>query len=224
MDLVVVKVGGSLAMYPQSLRALLKKIVQLSRMGGMVVVPGGGEFADVVRAVDKRFSLSNVASHRMALLAMDQYGLMLSDLQAEFQATAELADVERCFASGKVPVFLPSKHLFSVDALENSWRVTSDSIALYVADQLHASKLVLATDVDGIYTSDPHKDQYANLLSQTTPADLSMLTQRTSVDAAFSQLLMQWPVDCYVVNGLFSERLEAVLLGQDAPYTYISGK
>jgi len=224
VSLAVVKVGGSLAMYPQSLRALCKKLGCLSKKHPLLVVPGGGEFADVVRALDNRFSLSSAVSHEMAILAMDQYGLLLSDLQPEFDTVSLLGDVEESLSKGVTPVFLPSKLLFSVDSLENSWNVTSDSIALYLAAQLHASKLLLVTDVDGVYNNDPHKDRFANLLRQVTPTELSERSLRTSVDLALPKLLSQYPMDCYVVNGLFSERIEAVLTGQEAVYTVISGK
>ena len=133
---VVVKVGGSLAMYPESLRALCKKLSALSKKHRLVVVPGGGEFADAVRAVDKRFNLSSEASHRMAILGMDQYGLMLADLIPDSVAVVELEEIAKALDAGKVPVFLPSKILFSEDPLENSWDVTSDSIAIYIAHRL----------------------------------------------------------------------------------------
>jgi 5-(aminomethyl)-3-furanmethanol phosphate kinase len=223
MDLVVIKVGGSLALYPQSLRALCKKLSSLSKKQKLVVIPGGGEFTDVVRAVDKRFNLSSAASHRMAILGMDQYGLMLTDLNPEFLAVSDLEEVEKTIVLGKVPVFLPSKILFSKDPLENSWSVTSDSIALFVASQLHAIKLLLITDVDGIFSSDPRKDKWANLLHKVAPTELSELSERTSVDSALPKLLMQWQIDCYVVNGLFPERVEAILEGQESTFSLISG-
>jgi len=224
LAIVVVKVGGSLAMYPQSLRTLCKKIAVIAKRQKLVIVPGGGEFTDTVRAVDKRFSLSSVASHRMAILGMDQYGLMLTDLTPEFAATADLDEAQKVLDAGKVPVFLPSKHLFSRDPLENSWDVTSDSIALYVASELHADKLLLVTDVDGVFTADPRKYKWATLLQKVSPVELSELEQRTSVDKALPKLLLQWQIDCYVVNGLFPERVEAIFDGQDSVYTVISGK
>ena len=224
MVLVVVKIGGSLALYPQSLSALCKKLVFLSTKHQLMVVPGGGEFADTVRVLDKRYNISCAASHRMAILAMDQYGLLLSDLQPEFIAVSEIAEVEKVLSNGHIPVFLPSNLLFRVDPLENSWNVTSDSIALYLAAQLGASKLLLATNVDGVYNSDPHKDLHASLLRQVTPSKYSDMTLRTSVDLALPKLLLQYPLDCYVVNGLFSERLEAILEGKDSIYTFIGSK
>ena len=80
MNATVLKVGGSLALYPEKLKALCTELSLSSKKHRLIVVPGGGEFADVARSLDKRFSLSCSASHKMAILGMDQYGYLLSDL------------------------------------------------------------------------------------------------------------------------------------------------
>ncbi len=80
MDAAVVKVGGSLASHPEKLRALCAKLSEVAKKHKLIVLPGGGEFADAVRNLDKRFNLSRAVSHRMAILGMDQYGFLLSDL------------------------------------------------------------------------------------------------------------------------------------------------
>ena len=66
-SLVVVKVGGSLALYPEKLRTLCTKLTKLSQKHKLIIVPGGGEFADVVRSLYTRFSMSCGVSHKMAI-------------------------------------------------------------------------------------------------------------------------------------------------------------
>ncbi len=222
MGLSVVKIGGSLALQPPKLRALCKKISELSKKNGLVVVPGGGEFADTVRLLDKRFGLSGTASHRMAILGMDQYGLLLADLTPSAVAVDELEEAKNTLAQGKLAVFLPSNLIFHEDFLENSWDVTSDSIALYLAAKLEADKVLLVTDVDGVYTDDPKQHADAKLIKKLTADQLLAMHKRTSVDTALPKLLRKWPIDCYVVNGASPARIESVLKGQDAVYTLIS--
>lgn len=222
MDTVVVKIGGSLAMYPSSLRALCQKLNDLSKKHRLVVIPGGGEFADTVRTVDKRFNLSSKVSHQMAILSMDQYGLMLTELIPNSVTAVELEEISKTHDSCKVPVFLPSKLLFHEDPLENSWDVTSDSIALYIADRLQAAKVLLVTDVDGVFTSDPRQEKWARLIEKVTPTELSATEQRTSVDRKLPKLLLKWQIDCFVVNGLFPERVEAILHAREDIYTTIT--
>ncbi|MCJ7761902.1 amino acid kinase, partial [Candidatus Bathyarchaeota archaeon] len=111
MDTTVIKVGGSLSQNPQSLRALCVKLSEIAKKHALVLVPGGGEFADCVRDFDKRFSLSSSVVHRMAILGMDQYGLLLSDLAPDCSVVDKLEDAKRLSGTGRLVVFLPSRFL-----------------------------------------------------------------------------------------------------------------
>jgi aspartokinase-like uncharacterized kinase len=222
MDATIVKVGGSLASHPEKLRTLCAKLSEVSKKHNIIVLPGGGEFADTVRNLDKRFNLSPAASHRMAILGMDQYGFLLSDLLPHSSIINQLEDAQRILDLCKLPVFLPSNFLFSRDPLENSWDVTSDSIAVYIAGQLHASRVVLVTDVNGVYTSDPKKFSDAKLISKLPVNDLSKMNKRTSVDKFLPKLLLQLQIECFVVNGLYPDRVYSVLDGQETVCTIIN--
>ncbi len=220
--LTVLKIGGSLAVQPEKLKALCLKLGEISKKHELLLVPGGGEFADGVRAADKRFSLSMQVSHRMAILGMDQYGLLLSNLIPDSCIIYRLEQVEDALDSGKLPVCLPSNLMQTEDPLENSWEVTSDSITVYIAGRLHASKVLLVTDVDGIYTSDPKKNPDAELINKLSAEELLALNKWTSVDLFLPKLLLELQLECIVVNGQFPERIEAVLEGQAAVCTLIT--
>jgi len=207
-----------LASYPAKLRALCNQLSLSSKNHRLAVIPGGGEFADVVRLLDKRFSLSRIAAHKMAILGMDQYGLMLADLIPNGATITEMKETEYFWSLGKLPILLPSNLMFRNNPLENSWHVTSDSIAMHIADVLHATKLVLITDVDGIYTKDPKKYADAKFLSRVYAKELSAFEDRTSIDKALPTLLLP-SVACFVVNGLFVKRVEAVLDGKSTVCT-----
>jgi len=222
MDATIVKVGGSLALHPEKLRNLCAKLSEVSKKHKVIVLPGGGEFADTVRNLDKRFNLTPAASHRMAILGMDQYGFLLSDLLPNSSTINQLEDAQRILDLGKLPVFLPSNFLFSREPLENSWNITSDSIAIYIAGQIHASRVVLVTDVNGVYTCDPKKFSDAKLISKLSANELLKMNKRTSVDKFFSKLLLQLQIECFVVNGFYPNRVYRVLDGQETVCTIIS--
>jgi len=114
--------------------------------------------------------------------------------------------------------------MFQENPLENSWDVTSDSIAAYVAGRVNAGKVVLVTDVDGVFTSDPKKFSDAKLIEKLSAKELSKLNQRTSVDRYLPNLLLKARIDCYVVNGKYPERVEAVLAGQQTTCTLVSAR
>ena len=220
----VVKVGGSLAEEPNRLKDLCSKLAEFAKIYKLLVVPGGGLFADAARNVDRLFNLSSKLSHRMAILGMDQFGMLLSQIIPNSCATYLLADAQQLSEIGVVPILLVSRFLFREDPLKNSWDVTSDSIAVYVATRLQATRVLLLTDVDGIFTKDPKKHADATLIKKLSPEELMKFNTRTSVDRYLAELLLGTPVDCYVINGKYPERIKAILAGQNTTCTFIPAR
>jgi aspartokinase-like uncharacterized kinase len=217
----VIKIGGSLAEDPAALRALCNRLGEIAKKYRIAVVPGGGKFADVIREFDRRYTVSPDISHRMAVLGMDQFGLLLSQIIPNSCAVYLLNDAKQLSETRVVPIFLPSRLMFQEDPLEHSWDVTSDSIAAYIANRLHANKVILATDVDGIFTADPKKHSDAKLLKKLSAKKLLKLAQRTSVDKFLPKLLLETQLDCCVINGKYPERIDAILAGQHTTCTIV---
>jgi aspartokinase-like uncharacterized kinase len=222
MDATIVKIGGSLAKNPRNLRTLCLTLNNAAKTQKLVIVPGGGEFADKVREYYIKFHLSDKAGHEMAILGMDQYGYVLSNLIFDSQIIRKIQEISKMLDLGKIPVFLPSNLFLNTDPLENSWDVTSDSIAVYIAGQLGVCKVILVTDVDGVFTSDPKKHPDAKLFEKTSAKEMLTHMERSSVDKFLPKLLTQRHIECYVVNGLFPERLEAVLENRKTVCTLIT--
>lgn len=220
----VIKVGGSLAEDPATLKASGIKLGEIATKYRITIVPGGGKFADVVREYDQRYTLSADISHKMAILGMDQFGLFLSQVIPNSCATYLLSDAVQLSEIGVVPIFLPSQLMFQEDPLGHSWDVTSDSIAAYIASRLKADKIILVTDVDGIFTNDPKKHSDAMLITELSASELLILPQMTSVDQFLPKLLIKTKLDCYVVNGAYPERIEAVLAGRQTVCTLVKSR
>ena len=220
----VIKVGGSLAADSTALTELCKTLADLAEKYRLLLVPGGGEFADAVREVDKRYSLSSVAAHKMAILGMDQYGLLLSDIIPNSQPVQNLDEAAEVSQLRRVPVLLPSLLIFREAGLEASWDFTSDSIAAYVACRLGTRRLVLVTDVDGVFTRDPKAHSDAVFLKEVRAEELLKLESRTSVDRYLPRMLLQMSMDCFVVNGIYPERIRLLLAGHETRCTRIVAK
>ncbi len=217
----VIKVGGSLAEIHDALRALGRVLSHEAKRYRFVVVPGGGEFADAVRRLDERIGLSQSIAHRMAILSMDQYGLLLSGVFPNAVAAESLKAAQSSWAKKEVAILLPSKLLFTENPLPPSWDVTSDSIAAYLAAKFKAKKVVFVTDVDGIFNADPKRCSDSQLLKTITPLELSRFKDRTSVDKFLPKFLLSNALDCYVVNGRFPERVAAIFKGEETLCTRI---
>src|SRR5574337_311934 len=138
---VGIKVGGSLGRW-KGLGKLLDSIARWKGATKVLVIPGGGVFADLVRAEYRRVRLTERAAHRMAILAMDQYGLQLCDLASRAAPASSLNQVREVIRSGRLPVYLSSRSLARHDPFTHSWGVTSDSIAAYVAGRVGAKDLL----------------------------------------------------------------------------------
>lgn len=216
----VLKVGGSLAEYTVSLKKLCKELASLAKNHRILIVPGGGKFADIVREFDKIYGLSNAVAHKMAILAMDQFGLFLSDITPNSYVSYSLKEIKDS-TSGMLPIFLPSKFMFRRDPLEHSWDVTSDSIAAYIAGLLHAKKLILVTNVDGIFTEDPKEDVNAKLIAELSAERLVSWNKRTGLDKTLPELLLKTRLNSYVVNGKYPGRIKAILENEKSIYTCI---
>lgn len=207
----VVKVGGSLAENPASLRVLCRELTKQSKKHRILIVPGGGRFADEVREIDRAFDVSSTVAHKMAILGMDQFGLLLTDITRDSRATYSLQMAKRLSDEGILPILLPSRLMFREDRLERSWDVTSDSIAAHVASKMHAEKLILATDVDGIFSNNPKEDSNAELKERLLVSELLRWNRRTSVDKFLPRMLLETRLNCYVVNGKHPERIKNIL-------------
>jgi aspartokinase-like uncharacterized kinase len=157
----------------------------------------------------------------MAILAMDQYGFFLSQVIPNNKICRFLKSAKEVSKSGIVPIFLPFNMLSKGNLLEATWDITSDSISAYLAIRLKVSKLILLTDVDGIFTQDPKKVSEARLMSEVSASDLKTRSDRTSVDNRLSYFLLNRRIDAYVVNGKHPYRVEALLADQPTIATRI---
>ena len=140
---IVVKIGGSLLDDVARLDETLEGLVALGRRRSLLVVPGGGAFADSVRAVDRRIGIPDDAAHWMAVLAMDQYAHLLAARLAHAEVAFSIDEARSAHARNRIPVLAPYRWLAAADPLPHTWDVTSDSIAAWIAGACGATELIL---------------------------------------------------------------------------------
>lgn len=137
----IIKLGGSLA-GTVALDEALKGLIGLTWPA--VLVPGGGRFARTVRETQAAWGFNDVAAHRMAILAMTQYGLALAS-RTEGLVCADLETLQ-CSPVTTPVLWLP--RLIDVDIMDradipNDWSVSSDSLALWLARYLGSPSVLL---------------------------------------------------------------------------------
>ncbi|WP_178648941.1 delta 1-pyrroline-5-carboxylate synthetase [uncultured Methanobrevibacter sp.] len=215
----VIKIGGSL--FPNYAIELVKQLEGTDS----VVILGGGEFANLIRKYDLELDLSDKVAHWTAIDAMD----IMAKLTADKVESAEIAnDLNEAFAllsKGLTPILITSNILRSEDPFENSWDVTSDSIAAYISHMLNAN-LLIVTDVNGIYTQEPNVKgaKFIDIID----AETLLTFQETSIDLMLPSLLLEFGTNCYVVNGKYPERVLSLIDKSgdtyDFDYTKILGE
>ena len=102
----------------------------------------------------------------------------------------------------------------------------NDTLAAIVAKSVNADLLILMSDIDGLYTADPHKDPNAKLLPRITKLDESVLALAgvsstkqgtggmvTKLQAA--EICMNCGCDMVITNGRNPDNLYAILDGKD---------
>lgn len=177
----VVKLGGSLLGSPE-LRRWLDTLVEISD-GKVLIVPGGSVFADAVRQAQRVSMINDAVAHHLALLAMDQFGLLLAGMNPNLvTASSELELAERGWQHRCI-VWLPSHMVLADDTIPKNWQLTSDSLSLWLADKMAADHVVLVKSKD--LTMYKHTQTYGlqtmmadGLIDQAFAAYAARLTAR----------------------------------------------
>jgi aspartokinase-like uncharacterized kinase len=179
----------------------MRALDRQARRRFLVVVPGGGAFADEVRRADRRFGLGDSAAHWMAILAMDQYGHLLADLAPG----AALVRSRPELRPGRLNILAPSTWLRQADPLPHSWDVTSDSIAAWVARAVGCRRLLLVKHEDAFIgpTRGPGR---VPARARETALD----RHARAVDPYFRRALDP-AIACWLVRGLAPRRIERLI-------------
>ena len=157
--MIVVKVGGSLFDHVGFGPAIRRWLDQFREP--VMLVAGGGLFADAVRTYDSIHGLGEECSHWLALRAMVVSAQLVSSMIGEMPNITVLD----AYALWEVNSVLP-----------HTWAVTSDSIAARIAERFAATRLILLKSVDlpsGISWPDASK---AALVDEYFPEAVSRLT------------------------------------------------
>jgi dihydroneopterin aldolase len=166
----VIKIGGRCA----GALDLRRWTAAVAGCGGRaVVVPGGGPFADAVRAAQPRMGFDDGAAHHMAMLGMEQFGHALASFDRRLAVADSMAGLRRALAGGKVAVWLPARMAMKAADIPASWQATSDSLAAWLAGKLRAARLLLLKQVE----------------LPPRPVAASELAEKGIVDPMFPQVL-----------------------------------
>jgi aspartokinase-like uncharacterized kinase len=162
----IVKIGGSLEADPHRRRALLTALADGAH-GRCIVVAGGGAFAEVVRREQVRDGFADAEAHRRALDAMSRAAGIFRGIEPRLMHILEpWAETPSAVASIWNPHLLRDGHA----EIPETWDVTSDSLALWLATRIQAERCVLVKSVDAPSTVDALALSRRGLVDDAFPA------------------------------------------------------
>jgi aspartokinase-like uncharacterized kinase len=182
----VVKLGGGVLAHPQHFELVLGAIAAAARRHRLLIVPGGGPFADAVRDADRRLRLDDEAAHWMAVLAMDQFAHLIASRLGCGVLVSDANDIASALGAGRVPILAPYRWLRDTDPLPHSWDVTSDSIAAWIAGALGATRLILVKP-PGAAGGDVVDAYFSRALPSTVTVQMVAADNMVALDRAWTR-------------------------------------
>jgi 5-(aminomethyl)-3-furanmethanol phosphate kinase len=140
MKPLILKLGGSLTQTGQ-FQSIIALTTRAQRP--VIIVPGGGPFADSVRALQPKLGFDDPTAHAMALLSMDQMGLYIASLDPALITCQTLQQFAHALQTGKIPVWLPYLLQHNDATLPTDWTVTSDTLAARLAERILGASVAL---------------------------------------------------------------------------------
>ncbi len=146
-SVAVVKVGGSLFDLPDLGSRLRRWLREDCSDARVVLIPGGGGAADVIRDLDRCHGLGEETAHWLALRAVSLNAHFLAALLPSACVAGEVDAIHRAWDKNLLPIL--DVHEFArsdegnADHLPHRWAVTSDALAARVAIVMQARHLVL---------------------------------------------------------------------------------
>lgn len=189
----VVKIGGSLH-GSDYLQACINELASCAA-GRVVLVCGGGPFADTVRQSQKIHVYDDATAHRMALLAMHQYAHLLASLNPKIVLIEDSSAISHQLEQDRLPLWLPYKEVHSDKSVAANWDMTSDGLAAWLAIKLDISRLLL-------------------IKSTALPVDYAgakELSEKGLMDASLAEFIDSGTIEAYWLERQNSEQFESLL-------------
>ncbi len=194
----VVKIGGSLLGSPELERWL--EVAAKFSDGNIIIVPGGGVFANAVREAQILSKISDACAHRLALLAMDQFGLMLANMNPLLATASSEMEIDERTWQHRGIIWLPSKMVLNSNSIPQNWDMTSDSLAAWLAQKLGAQHLILVK-------SDKPNDKKLCLKTITKDGLVDQVFGDFALNKAFSPWIIKKTDFVHFEDGIDIEKL-----------------
>jgi uridylate kinase len=213
---LVVRIGGSVVASPVNTELMGKYIdiiKDIKQLGyDVAVVLGGGALAREFIGIARNLGLDMTSQDEIAISCSRLFAqLFLKGLgEGCGRVSVTLDEAAQCLAEGKIVV---------MGGLRPG--ITTDTVAVLVAERINADLMIKGTDQNGVYDKDPRKHPDAIKLDKISLEELVGVFEHNEHKAGIHQIidpeaikvLKRKPLKIVVVNGYEPENLVAALKG-----------
>jgi uridylate kinase len=207
---VVVSLGGSVLSldnpgYMAEVASLIKKV---AKEMDIYVVVGGGKTARKYISTARKFCNDERYLDRMGIMATRMNAMLLNSFfRKRIPHSIEYA------ARMKTPVIMGG----------TTPGHSTDAVAAMLAAKIKASRLIIATDVDGVYDRDPKKHRDARKMDRISIKVLRKMAgegwreagKSAVIDAIACRIIEENAIPTFVLNGKKLEELENAIYGRE---------
>jgi len=207
---IIVKIGGKILENKENLESTIaqfKHICENNIVQKIIIIPGGGTYANFVRRIDEKISIGDELSHWMAIFAMNCNGIELSQKYNDIKYFDNIRELKK--SNERIVIFLPYDFINQRDELLHTWDVTSDSIALYIAQHLGFKACFLIKDIDGIISS---TNEILRELTTSEYNNLKNTNKILTIDTNQEEIKDSQPIDSYVINLINKYNVYCIIL------------
>jgi len=172
------------------LRQLAAELVSLSGSFRVFVVVGGGKLARTYIQAARQLGADESSLDHIGIEATRLNARVLIAALGEHAPGQPPADFDRAVeASRTYPiVVMGGTHPGH----------TTDAVAIMLAERARASRVLILTNVDGVYTSDPRLDRGAKRLDRLTARELVAITSKSTAEAGSTGVID--PMGCRILQ------------------------
>ena len=160
----------------EAINSYAEEIIEIHKMGIQIgIVVGGGNFYRGAQA--KTIGITKVSGDKMGMLATVMNALALCDVigklgvEVRVQTATVMPQLVEMFSKEKAIKYLEKHRIVIFAAGTGNPYFTTDSAAALRAIEIEADILLKATNVDGVFDSDPRKNPNAKLFDTVTYSD-----------------------------------------------------
>lgn len=167
------------------LAKLFKHFVGAKKNLRLVLVAGGGKHAREYIRIAQKLGIDQSTQDELGIQASRMNARVMMKALGSIAAKSLPKSLDELVEAFEVTE--RSKQIFVLGGLQPGQ--STNAVAALVAEKLKAKVLINATDVDGVYTKDPHRFKRTKMLEKVTPKYLAKILKIESMKAGGYDLM-----------------------------------